>query len=95
MISDLDIKKLALEGGGFDLQPFQQAQSSIPAVSQAFTDAKAETDGIRSDQLLDVVAGPVGEIRDVIDRTAPTLDVVNRYLPTCWTWPAATGARRT
>lgn len=93
MISDLDIKKLALEGGGFDLQPFQQAQSSIPVVSQAFTDAKAETDGIRSDQLLDVVAGPVGEIRDVIDRTAPTLDVVNRYLPTLLDMAGGNGSK--
>ena len=82
MITDLDITKLALEGGGFNLQPFQQAQASIPVVSQAFIAAKAETDGIQSEHLLDAVAGPVGEIRDVIDRTAPTLDVVNRYLPT-------------
>lgn len=82
MIADLDIKKLALEGGGFDLEPLKQAQASIPVVSQAFTAAKAETDGIQSDHLMDAVAGPVGEIREVIDRTAPTLDVVNRYLPT-------------
>jgi hypothetical protein len=93
MISDLDIKKLALEGGGFDLQPFQQAQSSIPVVSQAFAEAKAETDGILSDQLLDVVAGPVGEIRDVIDRTAPTLDVVNRYLPTLLDMAGGNGSK--
>jgi hypothetical protein len=93
MISDLDIKKLALEGGGFDLQPFQQAQASIPVVSQAFTAAKAETDGIRSDQLLDAVAAPVGEIRDVIDRTAPTLDVVNRYLPTLLDMAGGNGSK--
>ncbi|ONI64457.1 hypothetical protein CSIV_06745 [Microbacterium sp. CSI-V] len=93
MISDLDIKKLALEGGGFDLQPFQQAQASIPVVSQAFTAAKAETDGIHSDQLLDAVAGPVGEIRDVIDRTAPTLDVVNRYLPTLLSMAGGEGSK--
>ncbi|WP_431796136.1 DUF4012 domain-containing protein [Microbacterium enclense] len=82
LITDLDINKLALEGGGFDLAPFRQAQASIPVVAQAFTAAKAETDGIQSDQLMDAVAAPVSEIRDVIDRTAPTLDVVNRYLPT-------------
>ncbi|CAH0130459.1 DUF4012 domain-containing protein [Microbacterium sp. Bi128] len=93
MIADLDIKKLALEGGGFDLQPFQQAQASIPAVSQAFAAAKAETDGIRSDQLLGPVAGPVGEIRDVIDRTAPTLDVVNRYLPTLLSMAGGEGSK--
>ena len=93
MISDLDIKKLALEGGGFDLQPFQQAQASIPVVSQAFTAAKAETDGIQSDRLMDAVAGPVGEIRDVIDRTAPTLDVVNRYLPTLLSMAGGEGSK--
>ncbi|MFF8187442.1 DUF4012 domain-containing protein [Microbacterium sp. NPDC016588] len=93
MISDLDVKKLALEGGGFDLQPFQQAQASIPVVSQAFTAAKAETDGIQSDQLMDAVAGPVGEIRDVIDRTAPTLDVVNRYLPTLLSMAGGEGSK--
>ncbi len=82
VIADLDIKKLALEGGGFNLEPLKQAQASIPVVSQAFTAAKAENDGIQSDQLMDAVSGPVAEIRDVIDRTAPTLDVVNRYLPT-------------
>jgi hypothetical protein len=93
MISDLDIKKLALEGGGFDLQPFQKAQASIPVVSQAFADAKAETDGIQSDQLLGAVSGPVGEIRDVIDRTAPTLDVVNRYLPTLLDMAGGNGSK--
>ena len=93
MISDLDIKKLALEGGGFDLQPFQQAQASIPVVSQAFTAAKAETDGIQSARLMDAVAGPVGEIRDVIDRTAPTLDVVNRYLPTLLSMAGGEGSK--
>ena len=93
MISDLDIKKLALDGGGFDLRPFQQAQASIPVVSQAFTAAKAETDGIRSDQLMDAVAGPVSEIREVIDRTAPTLDVVNRYLPTLLSMAGGNGSK--
>lgn len=93
MIADLDIKKLALEGGGFDLQPLQQAQASIPVVSQAFTAAKAETDGIQSDQLMDAVAGPVSEIRDVIDRTAPTLDVVNRYLPTLLSMAGGEGSK--
>lgn len=93
MIADLDIKKLALEGGGFDLQPLQQAQASIPVVSQAFTAAKAETDGIRSDELLDAVAAPVGEIRDVVDRTAPTLDVVNRYLPTLLSMAGGEGSK--
>lgn len=82
MVADLDIKKLALDGGGFDLEPLRRAQASIPAVSQAFTEAKAETDGIRSDELMGAVAGPVGEIRDVIDRAAPTLDIASRYLPT-------------
>ena len=93
MIADLDIKKLALEGGGFNLEPLKQAQASIPVVSQAFTAAKAETDGIQSDQLMDAVSGPVAEIRDVIDRTAPTLDVVNRYLPTLLSMAGGEGAK--
>ncbi|MCG7418041.1 DUF4012 domain-containing protein [Microbacterium sp. ACRRU] len=93
MIADLDIKKLALEGGGFNLEPLKQAQASIPVVSQAFTAAKAETDGIQSDQLMDAVSGPVAEIRDVIDRTAPTLDVVNRYLPTLLSMAGADGGK--
>lgn len=93
MIADLDIKKLALEGGGFNLEPLKQVQASIPVVSQAFTAAKAETDGIQSDQLMDAVSGPVAEIRDVIDRTAPTLDVVNRYLPTLLSMAGADGGK--
>lgn len=93
MIADLDIKKLALEGGGFNLEPFRQAQASIPVVSQAFTAAKAETDGIQSDQLMDAVAGPVSEIRDVIDQTAPALDVVNRYLPTLLSMAGGDGSK--
>ena len=93
MIADLDIKKLALEGGGFNLEPLKQAQASIPVVSQAFTAAKAETDGIQSDQLMDAVSGPVAEIRDVIDRTAPTLDVVDRYLPTLLSMAGGEGAK--
>lgn len=93
MIGDLNVKKLALEGGGFNLEPFQQAQESIPVVSQAFSAAKAETDGIQSDQLVDAVAGPVSEIRDVIDRTAPTLDVVSRYLPTLLSMAGSEGSK--
>lgn len=94
MLSGLDLEKLTLDGGGVNLQPFVQAQDSLPAVSQAFAAAKAETDGIPSADLLPAVAGPVEEIRDVVDRAAPALDVVNRYLPTILDIAGANGPKK-
>lgn len=94
MLSGLDLGKLTLDDGGIDLQPFVQAQDTLPVLSQAFAAAKAETDGIPSAELLPAVAGPVDEIRDVVDRAAPALDVVNRYLPTLLDIAGANGPKK-
>ncbi|MDQ1172747.1 hypothetical protein QE430_001054 [Microbacterium testaceum] len=94
LLAQTDLSKLTLDGGGINLQPFVQAQDALPAMSQAFSAAKAETDGIDSDQLLSPVSGPVDEIRDVVDRAAPALDIANRYLPTLLDIAGANGPKK-
>lgn len=94
MLSGLDLDRLTLDGGGINLQPLLQAQDALPVMAQAFSAAKAETDGVDTDQLLSPVSGPVEEIRDVVDRAAPALDVVNRYLPTLLDITGANGQKK-
>ncbi len=93
ILSGLDLERVTVEGGGINLQPLQQASDALPIMASAFAAAKAETDGIDRDQLLAEVSGPVDEIRDVVDRTAPALDVVSRYLPTILDIAGANGPK--
>lgn len=94
ILSGLDLGRLTVDGGGINLQPLQQAQDALPVMSQAFTAAKIQTDGIDGEHLLPEVAGPVDEIRGVVDRAAPALDVVNRYLPTLLDVMGANGQKK-
>ncbi|AZS35843.1 hypothetical protein CVS47_00441 [Microbacterium lemovicicum] len=93
IMSAINVENLALEGGGIDLEPFRGAAGSLPAIADAFAAAKAQTDPIDVDALLPAVAEPVSQVRAVIDQTAPTLDVVNRYLPTLLGMAGADGPR--
>lgn len=77
-----DLDQLTVEGGGINLEPFRQMQSSIPVIAAAFEDARAEIAAIDRSELLPLVAEPTDEILDVIESAAPALDIVNRYLPT-------------
>jgi hypothetical protein len=81
VLTTVDLDKLTVEGGGINLEPFRQVQSSIPAISTAFSDAAAQVAPINKADLLPYVSEPIDEILNIINDTAPTLDVVNRYLP--------------
>lgn len=78
----VDLKHLTVEGGGINLEPFRQVQSSIPVLADAFAAAQAQIAPIDKSNLVPYVAEPIDEILTIIDDSAPALDVVNRYLPT-------------
>ena len=82
VLTTVDLNNLTVEGGGINLEPFRQVQSSIPEIADAFAAAEAEVEPIDSSDLLPFVAEPIDQLLTIIDETAPTLDVVNRYLPT-------------
>ncbi|KAF2419628.1 hypothetical protein B2K11_04080 [Microbacterium sp. B35-30] len=77
-----DLDKLAVEGGGINLEPFRQVQGSIPEIAAAFTAAQAEVAPIDSSSLLPEVAEPIDQITTIIDQAAPAIDIAEKYLPT-------------
>lgn len=93
VMSAIDFEKITVEGGGIDLEPFRQAQSAIPAISAAFTDAEAQVAPIDRDDLLPEVAEPIDDILALIRQAAPTLDVVNRYMPTLLDMAGSNGTK--
>jgi hypothetical protein len=93
VMAAVDFDKITVEGGGINLEPFVQAQSSIPAISAAFTAAEAEVAPIDRDELLPEVVEPIDDILSIIQQAAPTLDVVNRYMPTLLNMAGAGGTK--
>ncbi len=93
VMSAVDLDKITVEGGGINLEPFRQAQGSIPAISAAFTAAEAEVAPINRDDLLPEVVEPIDDILSIIQQAAPTLDVVNRYMPTLLDMAGSNGTK--
>ena len=81
-LSTVDMKKIAVEGGGIDLEPFRQVQGDIPQLAAAFAAAEVQVAPIDTTALLPEVSGPIAEILDIIDAAAPALAVADAYLPT-------------
>ncbi|WP_396644928.1 DUF4012 domain-containing protein [Microbacterium sp.] len=81
LLSASDFSSLAVEGGGINLEPFRQAEGALPEITSAFTDAKVVTDGIDRDGLLPLVTEPLDEIATIVDQAAPSLALVQKYLP--------------
>jgi hypothetical protein len=93
VMSAIDFDKLTVEGGGINLEPFRQAQGALPAISAAFTAAEAQVAPIDRDQLLPEVAEPIDDILSVIRQAAPTLELVNRYMPTLLDMAGSNGTK--
>lgn len=81
-LSVVDMKKIAVEGGGVDLEPFRQVQGDIPQLAAAFAAAQEQVEPIDITALLPEASGPIAEILDIIDTAAPALAVADKYLPT-------------
>lgn len=81
VLSVMNLDKIRLEGGGFDLAPFREALTALPAINTAFTAAEDKVAGIDRDSLLPVVDDAVGELVTVIDDAAPMLRTVEEVLP--------------
>jgi Protein of unknown function (DUF4012) len=82
VMSAVDFSTLTVEGGGINLEPFRQAQSALPQIADAFAAAQAQIAPIKRADLLPEVAEPIDDVLALIEQAAPTLDVVNRYMPT-------------
>ncbi|MDQ1123335.1 DUF4012 domain-containing protein [Microbacterium trichothecenolyticum] len=81
LLSASDFSSLAVEGGGINLEPFRQAEGALPEITAAFTDAKTITDGIDRALLLPIVTEPLDEVAQIVDQAAPSLTLVQKYLP--------------
>lgn len=81
LLSASDFSSLAVEGGGINLEPFRQAEGALPEITNAFTDAKAVTDGIDRANLLPIVTEPLDQVAQIVDQAAPSLTLVQKYLP--------------
>ena len=82
LMAATDLERLTVAGGGIDLEPFRQAQSSIPEIAAAFTEAQALVAPIDTAALLPEVAESIADILGVIDVATPALGVAEKYLPT-------------
>lgn len=81
LLSASDFSSLAVEGGGINLEPFRQAEGALPEITSAFTDAKVVTDGIDRTHLLPIVTEPLDQVAQIVDQAAPSLTLVQKYLP--------------
>ncbi|MDQ7878318.1 DUF4012 domain-containing protein [Microbacterium sp. QXD-8] len=92
-LSVTDFDELALDGGGIDLEPFRQVQSSIPEIAAAFADAQAIVAPIDTATLLPEVSESISDILTFIDLATPALGVAEKYLPTLLDMAGSGGTR--
>jgi len=81
-LSNADLSKITVEGGGINLEPFRQVQGSVPEIAAAFADAQSQVASIDQTSLIPQVAEPIDEIVSIIEGAAPALAVAEKYLPT-------------
>lgn len=93
LLTASDFSSLAVEGGGINLEPFRQAQGALPEITAAFTDAKVVTDGIDRTGLLPVITEPLDQVAQIVDQAAPSLAIVQKYLPSLLNVAGADGPR--
>jgi hypothetical protein len=93
VMAAIDFDKITVEGGGVDLEPFRQAQGAIPEIAAAFAEAEKQVAPIDRTELLPEVVEPIDDILSIIQQAAPTLDVVNRYMPTLLDMAGSNGTK--
>lgn len=82
VLSLVQSDRIRFEGGGFNLEPFRTALTSLPSIDDAFAAAQAKIDDIDREALLPIVDDAVGQIVEVIDQTAPIAHTATAVLPT-------------
>ncbi len=82
IMSTMDLGGITLEGGGINLEPFRQAEASLPDITAAFADAQVEIAPIDKDELVSEITGPIDEVLSIIEDAGPALELVDEYLPT-------------
>lgn len=93
ILHTLDMKNLKLDGGGFNLAPFRDAQKQLPALIDAFAEAKKQVDTIDRAAILPVVDENISQLVDIVDEATPALATVQKYLPTILSIMGADGPR--
>ncbi|MFF8189217.1 DUF4012 domain-containing protein [Microbacterium sp. NPDC016588] len=93
LLTASDFSSLAVEGGGINLEPFRQAQGALPEITSALADAKVVTDGIDRNGLLPIITEPLDEVAQIVDQAAPSLAIVQKYLPSLLNLAGADGPR--
>ncbi len=93
LLQKLNVDNLKLEGGGFNLQPFRDAQTELPALTAAFADAKTHVDKIDRSAILPFVDDSIGQLVDIVDQATPSIALAQKYLPTLLTVLGGDGPR--
>lgn len=93
VLDTIQLDKVRVEGGGFDLEPFRGVQGTLTQISASFDSAQEIISGIDRTELLPVVDEAIGEVLTVISETAPTLGTVEQNLPTLLAMAGGEGPR--
>ncbi len=93
LLTASDFSSLTVDGGGINLEPFRQAQGALPEITAAFADAKVITDGIDRSGLLPIITEPLDQVAQIVDQAAPSLALLEKYLPSLLNVAGAEGPR--
>lgn len=93
LMGTLQLDKLAVEGGGINLDPFKGAVDVLPTVNAAFADAQSRVADIDRKKLIPLVDNAIGQLLDVMDDAGPALAMIEKYLPTLLQLAGSDGPR--
>ena len=93
VMAAIDFDKITVEGGGINLEPFRQAQGAIPRSRPRSPRPRPRSRRSTATELLPEVVEPIDDILSIIQQAAPTLDVVNRYMPTLLDMAGSNGTK--
>ena len=82
LLSALQLDKISVKGGGINLEPIEEAGSSLPEITAAFDKAQEKLDGIDRSKILPVVDNAISSLFDIMDQAGPALENVQHFLPT-------------
>lgn len=82
ILDSLDPAKLAVDGGGINLEPLRGLQASIADLRTALAGAAQELQGIDRGSLISAVAEPLAQLDQITVTATPALETIEKNLPT-------------
>ncbi|MGO1768328.1 MAG: DUF4012 domain-containing protein [Microbacterium sp.] len=94
ILDSLSLDNASVTEGGIDLAPLRDAEKSLPQITEAFEVANDKVGDIDRERILPVVDDAVGSLIEIIEASTPTVQVVEKYLPTLLSVAGADDPRR-